>query len=99
LIVCVKKLIFQLYSSFLSSQDVESNGIEAYHHILLQMGTKHIEKRGEIRKWRDGRVFVQGWTEFCRKSEITENDRCLCELVLRKGKSIEMLRVHVVREK
>lgn len=83
----------------MSSQDIQSNGIAAYHHILPQMRTKHIEKRGEVRKWKDGRVFVRGWEDFCRKSKITENDKCLCELVLLKGKSIEMLRVHVVREK
>ncbi|KEH41184.1 plant-specific B3-DNA-binding domain protein [Medicago truncatula] len=80
-------------------KDVQSNGIAAYRHILPQMRTKHIEKRGEVRKWKDGRVFVRGWEDFCRKSKITENDKCLCELVLRNGKSIEMLRVHVVREK
>ncbi|RHN69475.1 putative DNA-binding pseudobarrel domain-containing protein [Medicago truncatula] len=78
-------------------KDVRGNEIAACHHILAQINTTHIEKRGEIRKWKDGRVFELGWADFCRKSKITENDRCLCEVVLHGGKSIEMLRVHVIR--
>jgi hypothetical protein len=85
-----------LYLLFLSSQDVQRNEIAAYHHILPQMSTKHIQKRGEISTWRDGRVVVKGWEGFCKKSKITENDSCLCEIVLREDRTIEMLRVHVV---
>ncbi|KAL5066977.1 hypothetical protein RYX36_017864 [Vicia faba] len=77
-------------------KDVRGNEKAAYHHILPQINTEHIEKRGKIRRWRDGRVFVQGWEEFCRKSKITEKDVCLCELVLREDGTVEMLRVHVV---
>ncbi|CAK8570555.1 unnamed protein product [Lathyrus sativus] len=77
-------------------KDVETNEIAAYHHILPQTNAKHIEKRGRIRTWRDGRVFVQGWEDFCRKSKITEKDICLCELVLHEDGTVEMLRVHVV---
>ncbi|WJX17294.1 hypothetical protein P8452_07224 [Trifolium repens] len=77
-------------------KDVQTNEIAAYHHVLPQMNTKHIGKRGEICNWRDGRVFVKGWTDFCTMSNITENDRCLCEIVLREDKTIEMLMVHIV---
>jgi hypothetical protein len=64
--------------------------------VLPQMSTKHIGKRGEICNWRDGRVFVKGWADFCTMSNITENDRCLCEIVLREDRTIEMLMVHIV---
>jgi hypothetical protein len=60
------------------------------------MSTKHIQKRGKITTWRDGRVVVKGWEAFREKSKITENDSCLCEIVLREDRTIEMLRVHVV---
>nr|XP_027189373.1 B3 domain-containing protein REM20-like [Cicer arietinum] len=78
---------------------VQKRDIEAYHFVLPQISTEHIKKRGEIRRWKDGRVLVQGWEGFCRKSKIKENDRCICELVLREDKTIEMLRVHVIRRK
>jgi hypothetical protein len=94
----VENLTFKLYLLFLLSQDVQRNEIAAYHHILPQMSTKHIQKRGEISTWRDGRVVVKGWEGFCKKSKITENDSCLCEIVLREDGTIEMLRVHVVRK-
>jgi hypothetical protein len=67
---CVENLIFQLHSSFLLSQDVRSNERAAYHHILPQINTTHTEKRGEIRKWKDGRVFVLGWADFVERARL-----------------------------
>ncbi|GAU30460.1 hypothetical protein TSUD_18400 [Trifolium subterraneum] len=77
-------------------KDVQRNEIAAYHHILPLMSTKHIQKRGKISTWRDGRVTVKGWEGFRKKSMIRENDSCLCEIMLRKDGTIEMLRVHVI---
>ncbi|CAJ2673721.1 unnamed protein product [Trifolium pratense] len=77
-------------------KDVQANEIAAYHHVLPQMSATHIEKRGEICNWSDGRVYVKGWADFCTMSNITENDRCLCEIVLREDGTIEMLMVHIV---
>ncbi|GAU49107.1 hypothetical protein TSUD_13480, partial [Trifolium subterraneum] len=78
--------------------DVQSNEIAYYHNIQPQMNANHAEKRGKVRKWTNGRVLVLGWTEFCKKSKIRENDTCLCEIVLRgNDEAIEMIRVHVVR--
>lgn len=66
--------------------------------MLPTMSTKHRKKRGEIRTWINGRVFVLGWAEFWAKCKVKENDSCLCEIVLHEEKAIEMIRVHVVRK-
>ncbi|PNX75999.1 plant-specific B3-DNA-binding domain protein [Trifolium pratense] len=93
--LCFKKHIILICCN---CKDVQRNEIAAYHHILPQMSKKHIQKRGEISTWRDGRMTVKAWEDFCKKSKITENDGCLCEIVLREDGTIEMLKVHVVRK-
>ncbi|CAJ2673728.1 unnamed protein product [Trifolium pratense] len=80
-------------------KDLQSNDLEDYHHMLPQMNPNHIEKRGKVRTWTNGRCVVKGWVEFCEMSNISENDTCLCEIVLRDdNEAIEMLRLHVVRK-
>ena len=79
-------------------QDIESNKIASYHEKLPEMTTKHSKKRGEIRTWKNGRVFVLGWENFWAKYKIKESDSCLCEIVLHQEKAIEMIRVHLVRK-
>jgi hypothetical protein len=100
LLICVDKLIFNLHPSifFLLWQDIQSNDIAYYHNMLPQMNTNHIEKRGKVRTWTNGRILVLGWLDLCKMSKIRENDTCLCEIVLRDNEAIEMIRVHVVRK-
>jgi len=92
----VKKLIFKLHTSFLSSQNVPRNEIAAYHHAPSPTSTTHKQKRGKISTWTDGRVFVLGAVDFCRTSKITENNSILCEFVLNEDRRIKMLKVHDV---
>ncbi|KAK2454028.1 B3 domain-containing protein REM20 [Trifolium repens] len=79
-------------------KDMQSNDIAYYHNMLPQMNTNHIEKRGKVRTWTNGRILVLGWLDLCKMSKIRENDTCLCEIVLRDNEAIEMIRVHVVRK-
>jgi hypothetical protein len=80
-------------------QDIQNNDIGHYHHHMLpQMNTNHIEKRGKVRKWTNGRILVLGWLDLCKMSKIRETDTCLCEIVLRDNEAIEMIRVHVVKK-
>ncbi|CAK8570554.1 unnamed protein product [Lathyrus sativus] len=79
-------------------KDIESNEIASYHETLPTMTTKHRKKRGEIRIWKNGRVFALGWANFCAKYKIKESDSCLCEIVLHEEKEIKMIRVHVIRK-
>ncbi|PNX84216.1 B3 domain-containing protein, partial [Trifolium pratense] len=95
-VATARYLLRKTAETYPSSLDVQANEIAAYHHVLPQMSATHIEKRGEICNWSDGRVYVKGWADFCTMSNITENDRCLCEIVLREDGTIEMLMVHIV---
>ncbi|XP_057446997.1 B3 domain-containing protein At4g34400-like [Lotus japonicus] len=82
-------------------QNIPRNQLRYYHRSLPQLtpvNKKHT-KEADVSVWTDGRVCANGWLGFCRKNKFTENDTCICEIVLREGQPIEMVRVHVAKKK
>ncbi|KAJ1382969.1 DNA-binding barrel domain superfamily [Sesbania bispinosa] len=82
-----------------SSQNIQRNEVEAYHLNLPAPQTPIPKKyrRGQVSTWKDGRVCINGWADFCEKYKIEETDVCICEIVMRQHNMVEMLRVHVRR--
>ncbi|KAK7312381.1 hypothetical protein VNO77_36190 [Canavalia gladiata] len=80
-------------------QAIQRNEMREYHLSLPQQTNirkKYKEVTGELCTWKDGRLCIQGWTSFCRKNNIKENDVCLCEIVIEEDQIINLLRVHVL---
>ncbi|KAK7264356.1 hypothetical protein RJT34_31963 [Clitoria ternatea] len=87
-----KKITF----SCCQCKGIERHKIRDYHQSQqTHTGEKYLEVAGEVHKWKDGRVCVKGWAEFCRKNKIKKTDACICEIVFGEDLGVKMFLVHV----
>uniref|UniRef100_A0A7N0ZRI0 TF-B3 domain-containing protein n=1 Tax=Kalanchoe fedtschenkoi TaxID=63787 RepID=A0A7N0ZRI0_KALFE len=53
---------------------------------------------GRVSKWKTGQIWIGGWKSFCKKNQLTADDKCICELVVSGGeRKCGAMRVHIIR--
>ncbi|XP_027941331.1 B3 domain-containing protein REM20-like [Vigna unguiculata] len=77
------------------SEDTKRNELRN-NHCGFSRQTQMYSKVTKVSEWQDGRVCIKGWTSFCTKNKIKENDVCICEIVSGKDQIVRTLQVHVL---
>jgi len=76
-------------------QDIRRNEL-GDNHLGFSRQTPMYSEVTKVSEWQDGRVCIKGWTNFCTKNKIKENDVCICEIVSGKHQIVRTLQVHVL---
>ncbi|ESW13719.1 hypothetical protein PHAVU_008G220000 [Phaseolus vulgaris] len=76
-------------------EDIRRNEL-GDNHLGFSRQTPMYSEVTKVSEWQDGRVCIKGWTNFCTKNKIKENDVCICEIVSGKHQIVRTLQVHVL---
>jgi hypothetical protein len=91
--------------NLLSSINLQFVSLEALHGSILKLPENPylIDSEGRrwhanLKRWGDGRIlYTGGWSLFCRKNNVREEDYCICEFVeVSHRKELDIL-INVVR--
>ncbi|CAH2076784.1 unnamed protein product [Thlaspi arvense] len=86
------------FELLINAQTVKDYSLEFQDKVLYIDNHKDGNLEAKALKWGDQRVCIKGWKVICKRNELTEGDRVLCEL-FRQGRLVYAVKLHIVREK
>ncbi|KAL5788468.1 hypothetical protein ACOSP7_005417 [Xanthoceras sorbifolium] len=52
---------------------------------------------GNVVNWKDGRIWISGWNDFCIGNHVSADDWCICEFLQGNGQEEDVIKVHIIR--
>ncbi|TXG67149.1 hypothetical protein EZV62_008424 [Acer yangbiense] len=49
-----------------------------------------------VYKWKDGRILICGWNDFCKANHVSMDDSCICEFPQGSNQEVNVIDVHIV---
>ncbi|KAK2639239.1 hypothetical protein Ddye_027034 [Dipteronia dyeriana] len=64
---------------------------------LIFFRNKHgMQWPANVYNWKDGRILICGWNDFCRANHVSLDDRCICEFPQGNNQEVNVIDVHIV---
>ncbi|KAK2639241.1 hypothetical protein Ddye_027036 [Dipteronia dyeriana] len=64
---------------------------------LIFFHNKHgMQWPANVYNWKDGRILICGWNDFCRANNVSLDDRCICEFPQGNNQEVNVIDVHIV---
>ncbi|KAH7575161.1 hypothetical protein JRO89_XS02G0056100 [Xanthoceras sorbifolium] len=52
---------------------------------------------GNVVNWKDGRIWISWWNDFCIGNHVSADDWCICEFLQGNGQEEDVIKVHIIR--
>ncbi|PIN08676.1 hypothetical protein CDL12_18741 [Handroanthus impetiginosus] len=73
---------------------IHDNGIKFHRVVTLRDPDGHAWHL-KVSQWKDGRFWLQGWNQLCKRNHLRVGDVCVCEIVQGRGRVGTYIQVHV----